>query len=98
MRGNTRVSAPSGGTIYLLAVSGDKFVDQTGRSYVEVGRSGVSTYQTFEILPRQNTLTYRAWTEDGKVLDELSIAKDAAACGLNQSLMRSPRARTTIPQ
>ena len=70
--------APAGGTIYLMAVSGDKFVEHTDRDYVEVGRSGVSTYQTFEIDPRSNRLTYRAWTEDGTVIDELSIVKKAA--------------------
>jgi hypothetical protein len=98
LRGNLRAQTPAGGTIYLMAVSGDKFVDHTPREYVEVGRAGVSTYQTFEIEPRSNRLTYRAWTEEGKVLDELSIVKEEEACGLNQSLMRSPRAWTTTPQ
>ena len=37
---------PGEGTIYLIAVSGDKFVDQAARDYIEVGRTGVSTYQT----------------------------------------------------
>ena len=97
LRGNLRAQTPAGGTIYLMAVSGDKFVELTAREYVEVGRAGVSTYQTFEIEPRTNRLTYRAWTEEGKVLDELSIVKDRA-CGLNQSEMRWPRAWTTIPQ
>jgi hypothetical protein len=98
LRGNARARAPSGGTIYLTAVSGDKFVEHTMRDYVEVGQSGVSTYQTFEINPISNRLTYRASTEDGRVLDELSIVKDRPARGLNQALMRSPRAWNTIPQ
>jgi acid phosphatase type 7 len=98
LRGNARAKSPASGTIYLMAVSGDKFVEQTSRDYVEVGRAGVSTYQTFEIDPKTNLLTYRAWTEEGKVLDELSIVKEAPECGLNQPLMRSPRAWTTIPQ
>jgi 3',5'-cyclic AMP phosphodiesterase CpdA len=97
LRGHARARTPAGGTIYLMAVSGDKFVEQTERPYVEVGRSGVSTYQTFEIEPSTNRLTYRAWTEDGTVVDGLSIVKEAAG-GRNQSAMRWPRAWTTIPQ
>jgi 3',5'-cyclic AMP phosphodiesterase CpdA len=97
MRNHERARTPSDGTIYLMAVSGDKFVEQTDHGYVEVGHAGVSTYQTFEIEPRLNRLTYRAWTEDGSVVDELSIVKEPA-CGLNQSATRSPRARTTMAQ
>ena len=80
MRGHARARAPSDGTIYLVAVSGDKFVDQTRRDYVEVGKSNISTYQTFEIDPKSSRLTYRAWTEDGTVVDELSIVKAAGSC------------------
>jgi acid phosphatase type 7 len=87
MRAHVRARTPAGGTIYLMAVSGDKFVEQTDRPYVEVGRSGVSTYQIFEIEPGSNRLTYRAWTLEGTVVDELSIVKEAAG-RLNQSMMR----------
>ncbi len=80
MRGHQRARAPSDGTIYLVAVSGDKFVDQTRRDYVEVGKSNISTYQTFEIDPLSRRLTYRAWTEAGTVVDELSIVKAAGRC------------------
>ncbi len=59
----------------MIAVSGDKFVDQATRDYVDVGRSGVSTYQTIEIDSRSNRLTYRARTEDGKIIDEVVIGK-----------------------
>ena len=75
LHGRSCALKPDGGTIYLMAVSGDKFVDQTDRDYVEVGRSGVSTYQTFEIDSKSNRLTYRAWTETETIIDELSIAK-----------------------
>jgi 3',5'-cyclic AMP phosphodiesterase CpdA len=87
LRAHDRAPAPACGTIYLMAVSGDKFVEQTDRPYVEVGLTGVSTYQVFEIEPGTNRLTYRAWTFDGTVVDELSIAKEPAR-GLNQSAMR----------
>ena len=59
----------------MIAVSGDKFVDQARRDYIEVGQSGVSTYQTIDIDAPSNRLTYRAWTEDGKIIDELVIDK-----------------------
>jgi predicted MPP superfamily phosphohydrolase len=75
LKGHARARTPAGGTIYLMAVSGDKFVKSTERDYVEVRRSGVSTYQTFEIDPRSSRLTYRAWTAEGTLIDELSIAK-----------------------
>ena len=75
LRAHARAATPAGGTIYLMAVSGDKFVESTERDYVEVSRSGVSTYQTFEIDPRSSRLTYRAWTKGGMLIDELSIQK-----------------------
>jgi hypothetical protein len=79
LRAGERVMQPSEGTIYLIAVSGDKFVDGAARSYVEVKRSGVSTYQIFDIDSRSNGLTYRAWTEDGRLIDELRIHKPREA-------------------
>ena len=48
----------------MIAVSGDKYVDLARARYVEVGFAGVSTYQTIEIDPESNRLTYRACTED----------------------------------
>jgi hypothetical protein len=59
----------------VIAVSGDKFVEQAARDYVEVGRSGISTYQTIEIDSPSNRLTYRARTEDGTIVDEFQIEK-----------------------
>jgi hypothetical protein len=75
LRHHRRVDGPDVGTTYVIAVSGDKFVDQPARDYIEVGRTGVSTYQTIEIDARSNRLTYRAWTEDGRILDELKLDK-----------------------
>src|SRR5262249_5155067 len=78
LRAGERVMQPGEGTIYLIAVSGDKFVDGAARPYVEVKRSGVSTYQAFDIDPRSNRLTYQAWTEDGRLIDELTIKRPSA--------------------
>ena len=70
-----RVDRPGQGTVYVIAVSGDKYVDLSRREYVEVGFAGVSTYQTIEINPESYCLTYRAFTEDGRTIDELTIEK-----------------------
>jgi acid phosphatase type 7 len=75
LRANHRVAGTTQGTIYLIAVSGDKFVDQGPRDYIEVGFTGVPTYQTIDIDAHANQLSYRAWTEDGKIVDELTIDK-----------------------
>ena len=56
-------------------MSGDKFVDQAPRDYIEVGQTGVSTYQTIDIDSQSNRLTYHAWTEDGRIIDELRVDK-----------------------
>jgi hypothetical protein len=79
LRAHEPVAQTAEGTIYLIAVSGDKFVEGAARRYVAIGRSGVSTYQTFDIDSHSNRLTYRAWTEDGTIADELRINKPRAA-------------------
>jgi hypothetical protein len=63
------------GTIYVIVVSGDKFVDQAHRDYIEVGKSRIATYQTIDIDASLRRLTYRAWSEDGKIFDQFEIAK-----------------------
>jgi hypothetical protein len=75
LRAHRATGAPADGTIYVIAVSGDKFVDQAPRDYIEVGRTGVATYQTIEIDAERNHLSYRAWTEDGGLVDEFTIDK-----------------------
>jgi len=101
MHAHQRVEEPGKGTIYLIAVSGDKFVDQAPRDYVEVGQSGVSTYQIFDIDSQSNRLTYRAWTEDGRIIDQLSIDKPYRRLDLDLSdwdfiLRTDPRAGRVI--
>jgi hypothetical protein len=76
LRGHRRARGPGEGTVYVIAVSGDKFVDQSRRDYVEVGLERVSTYQTVEIDPAEGCLTFRAWTDDGCVVDELKLEKN----------------------
>jgi hypothetical protein len=79
LRAHRRAAAPDRGTIYVIAVSGDKYVDQAGRDYIEVGRTGLSTYQTIEIDPEGSRLDYRAWAEDGRLVDEFAIEKPRGA-------------------
>jgi len=90
LRGHRRVGTPGEGTTYVIAVSGDKFVDQAHRDYIEVGFSGMATYQTIEIDAPSNRLTYRAWSEDGQSLDELSIEKPRGMAA-DRSRERRPR-------
>ena len=71
LRAHSRASVQTAGTTYLVAVSGDKFVDQAAPRLHRTWAHGVSTYQTFDIDEQAGRLLYRAWTEDGKVVDEL---------------------------
>jgi acid phosphatase type 7 len=72
MRGGRRVAS---GTIYAIAVSGDKFVEQAPRDYIAVGRAGVATYQTIATDPQNKELVYRAWTLDGRLLDLVRVTR-----------------------
>jgi hypothetical protein len=75
MSGHHRVESASAGTTYVVAVSGDKFVEQAHRDYIEVGYTNLATYQTVEIQNRSRRLIYRAWNEAGQIVDELRIEK-----------------------
>lgn len=75
MKNNKPVSSSAEGTTYVVAVSGDKFVDQDPRDYIEVGMTETSTYQTIEIDEIGRRLTYRAWTPAGELVDSLIIDK-----------------------
>jgi hypothetical protein len=74
MRGGRRAAS---GTIYAIAVSGDKFVEQAPRDYIAVGRAGVATYQTIATHPPRSELVYRAWTEDARIIDEVRLRRES---------------------
>jgi hypothetical protein len=80
MRADRAVATFDEGTIYVVSVSGDKFYDQEPRHYTEVGLTRTSTYQTIEIDNVENRLTYRAWTDAGKIVDNLTISKPSTDC------------------
>jgi 3',5'-cyclic AMP phosphodiesterase CpdA len=79
MRSHRRVQGPGQGTIYVISVSGDKHVAQTRRDYVDVGHSGVSSYQLIEIDADAGRLTFHTWAEDGRSIDEFRIEKPRKA-------------------
>jgi hypothetical protein len=60
---------------HLTPLLPPKYVDLARRENVEVGFARVSTYQTIEIDPESHRLTYRAFTEDGRTIDEFTIEK-----------------------
>ena len=89
MRAGRRASGAESGTYYVIAVSGDKFVaDQPPRDYIEVGRPRVSTYQIIDINPGLDRLTYQAWTENGRLVDELVIDKGRGTLDSRSDLPR----------
>jgi hypothetical protein len=73
MHGDRPVAMAREGTIYVVSVAGDKFYDQISRDYIEVGFTGLSTYQTIEVDDVANSLTYRAWNDLGEVVDRVVI-------------------------
>jgi hypothetical protein len=75
LRAHHRVACGDAGTTYVVAVSGDKFVEQAHRDYIEVGYANLATYQTVEIQNRERRLTYRAWNEAGQIVDEFRLEK-----------------------
>jgi hypothetical protein len=79
LRSHRTVDSAGEGTIYVVAVAGDKFCDQRVSESTAVGFTQTSTYQTIEIDDVADRLTYRAWTDAGDVVDQLVIAKSSPA-------------------
>jgi hypothetical protein len=75
MRGGHAVADPGKGTVYVVSVSGQKFVPLAERGYTARGFADVATYQTIDISPSKRTLLYRAFDVDGRELDRLELAK-----------------------
>ena len=74
MRGNAPAT-DGRGTVYVVSVSGQKFVPLADRDYTARGFSDVATYQTVDISPRRGTLLYRAFDLEGREVDRLEIDK-----------------------
>ena len=94
MRGDRPVDSGGSGTVYVVSVSGQKFVPLADRDYTARGFADIATYQTVDISPRRGTLLYRAFDVDGRELDRLEIDKSgrnplAERPPLDPSLRRS---------
>ncbi len=75
MRAGRQVASPSEGTVYVVAVSGDKYCEQDRREYGEVGFTGVSTYQTIDLVSQGQGLVYRSFDVSGRERDAFTIEK-----------------------
>jgi len=75
MRANRPAASPSEGTVYVVSVSGQKFVPVADRSYAAKGFADVATYQAIDISPSHGTLLYRAFDVEGRELDRLELVK-----------------------
>ena len=67
----------AGGTVYVVAVSGDKYCEQDARGVAEVGFTNVSTYQTIDADHSAGRLLYRAWDAAGREVDRVEVVKRA---------------------
>ncbi|HOZ45821.1 MAG TPA: metallophosphoesterase family protein [Candidatus Hydrogenedentes bacterium] len=77
MNNRHKVDSPAEGTIYVVAVSGSKYYPQEDRDYTAVGLEDTSTYQIIDIQTEPtDTLTYRAYNQMGRVIDEVVIEKN----------------------
>ncbi|HEY2155522.1 MAG TPA: metallophosphoesterase family protein, partial [Isosphaeraceae bacterium] len=63
------------GTVYVVSVSGQKFVPTADRSYAARSFADMATYQTIDVSPQKATLLYRAYDIDGREQDRLEIDK-----------------------
>lgn len=75
MRSDRPVKAGERGTVYVVSVSGQKFVPLADRDYTSRGFADVATYQTVDISPRRRMLLYRALDVEGRELDRFEIHK-----------------------
>ena len=67
MRGDSPRATAREGTVYVVSVAGESSMTRLQREYIEVGLTGTPTYQTIEIDDVENRLTYRAWTDNGRL-------------------------------
>lgn len=76
MKNGQPVASPAEGTIYVLAVAGDKFYEAGDFDYAAVTIEKTPTWQVIDITAgAANTLAYRAFDLEGKLRDEFTIEK-----------------------
>ena len=71
LRGHRRVGRPGSGDDLRDLGLGRQVRRPGAPRDTSTGLAGVSTYQTIEIDPRADRLTYRAWTEEGQVVERV---------------------------
>ena len=91
MQGGKAVTEPGQGTVYVVSVSGQKFVPLAERGYTARGFADVATYQTIDISPRKGTLLYRAFDVEGHELDRLELTKP-----LHQAVANLPESDPSV--
>lgn len=75
VKNDTVVTAPERGTVYVVTVSGTKFYELEPRENAEVAFADTSTYQIIDFTTGPDQLRYRAFNNDGDILDEITITK-----------------------
>ncbi len=75
MRAGHPAPADADGTVYVVAVSGEKFYGQTPHDYTAKGLTHVATYQTIDVEVASRRLQYRSFDREGKEVDALTIDK-----------------------
>jgi hypothetical protein len=96
MKQDRPVSNPAEGPIYVVSVSGQKFVPLAERPYTAVGFANIATYQLIEISPKNARLTYRAFDVDGNERDRFEIVKPSTRTFANQQLRDDKISRSSL--
>ena len=75
MKAGARADSPADGTVYVVSVSGTKFYEVEPQEYAVVAFPNRMTYQVIDITTAPDKLAYRAYDQDGEVVDEFVIEK-----------------------
>jgi hypothetical protein len=72
------------GTVYVVAVSGEKFYDQDPRGYTAKGLTHTATYQVIDL--EGTRLSYKAFDAEGRGVDALVIDKATVLVDRNRPM------------
>ncbi len=93
MRAGQRRRRRLAGTIYVVAVSGEKFYGQLPHDYTAKGMTHVATYQTIDVEVASRRLRYHSFDRDGREVDALTIDKGTPAGPTPELAARPDRKR-----
>ncbi|HUW62458.1 MAG TPA: metallophosphoesterase family protein [Candidatus Bathyarchaeia archaeon] len=78
IKAGQKVDSPADGTIYVIAVAGDKFYDAGEFDYAAITLENAPTWQVIDIQAgTNNKLTYQSFGLDGNLCDEFTIEKNS---------------------